>query len=125
MYERRHAPASLRLRCISGTRCGRTSGPAGAEFGVRRGIRRMTSGMSAQTQEHPGPDRLVRKIGEGGMGVVHLGLDGADRQVAVKVLHPHVAADLKARDRLVREVETMRRVRSPYVAEVIDAELVG
>ncbi|MFI7707326.1 serine/threonine-protein kinase [Nonomuraea sp. NPDC049480] len=81
--------------------------------------------MSAQTQEHLGPYRLVRKIGEGGMGVVHLGLDGADRQVAVKVLHPHVAADLKARDRLVREVETMRRVRSPYVAEVIDAELVG
>jgi serine/threonine protein kinase len=68
---------------------------------------------------------VVRKIGEGGMGVVHLGLDGAGREVAIKVLHPHVAADLKARDRLVREVETMRRVRSPYVAEVIDAELMG
>ncbi|TMS00641.1 serine/threonine-protein kinase [Nonomuraea basaltis] len=81
--------------------------------------------MSTQTQEHLGPYRLVRKIGEGGMGVVHLGLDGAGREVAIKVLHPHVAADLKARDRLVREVETMRRVRSPYVAEVIDAELVG
>ncbi len=59
------------------------------------------------------------------MGVVHLGLDGEGREVAIKVLHPHVAADLKARDRLTREVETMRRVRSPYVAEVIDAELVG
>ncbi|NUR88028.1 MAG: protein kinase, partial [Nonomuraea sp.] len=67
----------------------------------------------------------VRKIGEGGMGVVHLGLDGEGREVAIKVLHPHVAADLKARDRLTREVETMRRVRSPHVAEVIDAELVG
>ncbi|MGN9837274.1 serine/threonine-protein kinase [Nonomuraea sp. H19] len=81
--------------------------------------------MSTQTQEHLGPYRLVRKIGEGGMGIVHLGVDGAGREVAVKVLHPHVAADLKARDRLFREVETMRRVLSPYVAEVIDADLVG
>ncbi|WP_188189154.1 serine/threonine-protein kinase [Nonomuraea sp. SYSU D8015] len=81
--------------------------------------------MSAQTQEHLGPYRLIRKIGEGGMGVVHLGVDGRGREVAVKVLHPHVAADLKARDRLVREVETMRRVRNQYVAEVVDAELAG
>ena len=57
--------------------------------------------------------------------MVHLGIDGDGREVAIKVLHPHVAADLKARDRLTREVETMRRVRSPYVAEVLDAELVG
>ncbi|MEV0344860.1 serine/threonine-protein kinase [Nonomuraea sp. NPDC050680] len=81
--------------------------------------------MSTQAQEQLGPYRVIEKIGEGGMGVVHLGLDGAGRKVAIKVLHQHVAADLKARDRLVREVETMRRVRSPYVAEVIDAELTG
>ncbi|MEV1005731.1 serine/threonine-protein kinase [Nonomuraea sp. NPDC050202] len=81
--------------------------------------------MSTQTYEHLGPYRVVRKIGEGGMGVAHLGLDGAGREVAIKVLHPHVAADLKARDRLFREVETMRRVRSSYVAEVLDAELSG
>ncbi|MEV0621325.1 serine/threonine-protein kinase [Nonomuraea sp. NPDC050404] len=81
--------------------------------------------MSTQAPERLGPYRLIRKIGEGGMGVVHLGLDGEGREVAIKVLHPHVAADLKARDRLTREVETMRRVRSPFVAEVIDAELVG
>ncbi|SDH77484.1 Serine/threonine protein kinase [Sinosporangium album] len=75
--------------------------------------------------ERLGPYRLVRKLGEGGMGVVHLGVDDEGSEVAVKVLHSHVAADLKARDRLTREVETMRRVRSPYVAEVMDAELSG
>ncbi|MGW4797229.1 LysE family transporter, partial [Nonomuraea sp. NPDC004297] len=32
----------------------------------------------------------------GGMGVVHLGLDGEGQEVAIKVLHPHVAADPKA-----------------------------
>ncbi|GAA3141098.1 hypothetical protein GCM10010466_35180 [Planomonospora alba] len=83
--------------------------------------------MTGDTQapERLGPYRLLRKIGEGGMGAVHLGLDEDGREVAVKVLHPHVAADLKARDRLTREVETMRRVRSPYVAEVLDARLSG
>ena len=81
--------------------------------------------MSTRTHEQLGPYRLIEKIGEGGMGVVHLGLDGAGREVAVKVLHPHVAADLKARDRLAREVESMRRVRSRYVAEMLDAELTG
>ncbi|SDQ39342.1 Serine/threonine protein kinase [Thermostaphylospora chromogena] len=88
------------------------------------GVEAMTAGET-QALERLGPYRLIRKIGEGGMGVVYLALDERGRQLAVKVLHPHVAADLKARDRLVREVETMRRVRSPYVAEVVDAQLMG
>ncbi|GAA1310561.1 hypothetical protein Psi02_39460 [Planotetraspora silvatica] len=82
--------------------------------------------MSAtEAPERIGPYRLLRPLGEGGMGVVHLGLDVEGREVAVKVLHPHVASDLKARDRLTREVETMRRVRSRRVAEVLDADLTG
>ncbi|MFG1696050.1 serine/threonine-protein kinase [Nonomuraea sp. NPDC049309] len=86
----------------------------------------MTSGTSStHAQDMLGPYRVLRKIGEGGMGVAHLGIDPAGRHVAIKVLHPHVAADLKARDRLIREVETMRRVRSRYVAEVIDAQIAG
>ncbi|GAA3839507.1 hypothetical protein GCM10022226_72280 [Sphaerisporangium flaviroseum] len=85
----------------------------------------MTGERVPETLDRLGPYRLLRRLGEGGMGVVHLGLDQEGREVAVKVLHPHVAADLKARDRLTREVETMRRVRSPRVAEVLDAELTG
>ncbi|MEV7964923.1 serine/threonine-protein kinase [Sphaerisporangium sp. NPDC088356] len=85
----------------------------------------MTGETVPETLDRLGPYRLLRRLGEGGMGVVHLGLDQEGREVAVKVLHPHVAADLKARDRLTREVETMRRVRSPRVAEVLDAELTG
>ncbi|GAA1266917.1 hypothetical protein GCM10009677_19090 [Sphaerisporangium rubeum] len=85
----------------------------------------MTGERVPDTMERLGPYRLLRRLGEGGMGVVHLALDEEGRQVAVKVLHPHVAADLKARDRLTREVETMRRVRSPRVAEVLDARLTG
>ncbi|GII79430.1 hypothetical protein Sru01_44120 [Sphaerisporangium rufum] len=72
-----------------------------------------------------GPYRLLRRLGEGGMGVVHLALDPRDRQVAVKVLRSEVAGDDLARRRLAREVETMRRVRSRHIAEVLDADVTG
>src|SRR6266571_4061094 len=70
-----------------------------------------------------GPYRVLERIGEGGMGVVYLATDSEQRPVAVKVLRPAVAGDPDARRRLAREVETMRRVRSPFVAGVIDADV--
>ena len=72
-----------------------------------------------------GPYRLLEKIGEGGMGVVYLARDSDGRTVAVKVLGPAVSSDPNARRRLFREVETMRRVRSRYVAEILDADVNG
>ncbi|WP_432489210.1 protein kinase domain-containing protein [Kineococcus sp. SYSU DK018] len=70
-----------------------------------------------------GDYRLDRVVGEGGMGVVWLALDGDHRAVALKVLKPHIATDPDARARLAREVETLERVRSPRVAEVISADV--
>jgi predicted Ser/Thr protein kinase len=81
--------------------------------------------MTAQDDapERLGPYRLLQRLGEGGMGVVYLAADPGQRRVAVKALRPAIAADPNARRRLAREVETMRRVRSPFVAEVIDADV--
>jgi serine/threonine protein kinase len=73
--------------------------------------------------EHIGRYRLLEKIGEGGMGVVHLAADPQGRHVAIKVLRPGVAADQTALRRLAREVDSMRRVHSPHVAEIIDADV--
>jgi len=72
-----------------------------------------------------GPYRLQDRLGEGGMGVVHLARDPEGRPVAVKVLQPLGSEGVNARRRLAREVETMRRVRSQYVAEVLDADVTG
>lgn len=72
-----------------------------------------------------GPYRLLSPLGKGGFGEVHLALDAEGRTVAVKVLHPHIAADGSAITRLAREVETMLRVRGPHIAEVLDASLSG
>ena len=59
------------------------------------------------------------------MGVVHRALDPQGSMVAVKVLRPDTTESMNARLRLAREVETMRRVRSPFVAEVLDADVTG
>jgi serine/threonine protein kinase len=72
-----------------------------------------------------GPYRLQERLGEGGMGVVHLARDADGQPVAIKVLRNVGYADPNGRRRLIREVETMRRVRSPYVAEVLDADVTG
>lgn len=72
-----------------------------------------------------GDYRLVERIGAGGMGVVHLGVDRTGRAVAVKVLRDHVAADDSARERLAREFDSLSRVAHPAVAGIVDADLDG
>jgi len=83
--------------------------------------------MAAQDRipDRLGPYRLRERIGEGGMGAVYLARDRDRRMVAVKVLHSRVAEEPNARRRLAREVEAMRRVHSPFVAEVLDADVTG
>ncbi|GAA0575873.1 serine/threonine-protein kinase [Actinomadura livida] len=73
--------------------------------------------------ERIGHYRVLDTLGEGGMGVVHLGADSEGRNVAIKVLRPAVAGDATARRRLAREVDSMRRVHSPHVAEILDADV--
>jgi serine/threonine kinase PknH len=83
--------------------------------------------MAAQDRipDRLGPYRLRERIGEGGMGAVYLARDRNRQMVAVKVLHSRVAEEPNARRRLAREVEAMRRVHSPFVAEVLDADVTG
>jgi hypothetical protein len=65
---------------------------------------------------------LLTKIGEGGMGVVHLARRADGPRVALKVLRPHIVGDDEARRRLEREVGSLSRVRSKWVAEIVDAD---
>lgn len=69
-----------------------------------------------------GAYRLIARIGEGGMGVVHLAEAPDGRRVALKVLRPHIIGDQEARQRLDREVTLLRRVHSPRIAEIVDAD---
>ncbi|MBB5982336.1 serine/threonine-protein kinase [Kribbella solani] len=76
-----------------------------------------------EVEERVGPYRLIRRLGQGGMGVVYLA-EGPERQeVALKVLRSHVADDPIARARLQREATTLRKVSHPGVAGILDHDL--
>ena len=74
--------------------------------------------------------RLVRRLGEGGMGIVYEAFDAElDRRVALKVLrHPVRGQSPEAnarRARLVREAQAMARVSHANVVPVFDAGTAG
>ncbi|GLX04444.1 hypothetical protein Misp03_13710 [Microbispora sp. NBRC 16548] len=72
-----------------------------------------------------GPYRLVRRLGEGGMGTVYLGEAPDGTRAAVKLLHHTIAADPDFRRRFRREVEAAKRVARFCTAAVLDAEVDG
>ena len=67
---------------------------------------------------------VVRLLGEGGMGRVYLArqLD-LGRQVVVKVMHDHIAADPKFCERFQRETLLMARFQHPFAVTLYDASL--
>src|SRR5262249_38405872 len=68
-----------------------------------------------------GKYRVGRLLGEGGMGYVllahHLLLD---QQVAIKFLHAEVAREAQIVERFLREARAAAKVKSEYVAAVLD-----
>ncbi len=87
-------------------------------------VRRYRGRVSVQ----PSPARtvgdyeLLARLGEGGMGVVHLARKPGGPRVALKVLRPHIVGDHEARARLAREVGSLERIRSRWIAEIVDAD---
>src|SRR5712692_7475933 len=65
--------------------------------------------------------RILEQVGSGGMSVVYRGLDTAlEREVAVKVLHPHLARKEDSRRRLTREAKAVAKLQHPNILEVFD-----
>src|SRR4029453_2287675 len=65
--------------------------------------------------------RIVRLLGEGGMGAVYEGENvRIHRRVAIKILHPAAAANVDAVQRFEREAQAAGRIGSDHIVEVID-----
>ncbi|MGB1278054.1 MAG: protein kinase domain-containing protein, partial [Nannocystaceae bacterium] len=64
---------------------------------------------------------IACEVGHGGMAVVYRGRDTVlDREVAVKVLHPHLSAREESRMRLRREALTVAKLRHENILEIYD-----
>src|SRR6476660_9714763 len=82
--------------------------------------------MSASTNSRIGSElagyRLEALIGRGGMGVVYRARDLAlDRDVALKLLAPHLAEDLSFRERFLTESRVAASLEHPNVVPIHDA----
>ncbi|GAA3099874.1 MULTISPECIES: serine/threonine-protein kinase [Nonomuraea] len=74
-----------------------------------------------ESPQRVGPYTLIRKLGEGGMGVVHLAHDPAGRPVALKTMRADLAGQEEFRRRFGKESEAARRVARFCTAPVLDA----
>ncbi len=65
--------------------------------------------------------QILEQIGSGGMSVVYRGLDTSlEREVAVKVLHPHLALKLESRKRFSQEARAVAKLKHPNILEIFD-----
>jgi tRNA A-37 threonylcarbamoyl transferase component Bud32 len=65
--------------------------------------------------------RVIRKLGQGGMGTVYLGHDTVlDRQVALKVMLVSLLAETVSRERFLREARATARVKCDHVVTIHD-----
>jgi serine/threonine protein kinase/tetratricopeptide (TPR) repeat protein len=94
----------------------------GSETGdIREGATQPISFKPTLTVEpvHIGRYTVVRKLGEGGMGVVYAAYDeDLDRKVALKLLRGSLAKDERGRVRIRREAQALARLSHPNVVQV-------
>lgn len=68
-----------------------------------------------------GPYRIIRKLGEGGMGVVYEAMnDAIERRVAIKVLHPDYSNDRETASRFFDEARAVNRIEHPSLVQISD-----
>ncbi len=68
-----------------------------------------------------GPYRIIRKLGQGGMGAVYEALHQTlGRHVAIKVLHPEVARNEEFAMRFANEARASNIVDHPDVVQITD-----
>jgi Tol biopolymer transport system component/tRNA A-37 threonylcarbamoyl transferase component Bud32 len=81
----------------------------------------VTGAPAGLAQALQGRYRIERELGQGGMATVYLARDlRHERQVAVKVLRPELAAVIGA-ERFLREIKTTANLQHPHILGLIDS----
>ena len=70
--------------------------------------------------------QLLKRVGHGGMAVVYQARDlSLLREVAVKVLHPHLAEQPASRARIQREAQAVAKLQHPDILQIFDSAGAG
>jgi serine/threonine-protein kinase len=65
--------------------------------------------------------RLLHEVGQGGMAIVYRAVDETlKREVAIKVLHQHLASEPESKARLQREAQSVAKLRHENILEIFD-----
>src|SRR5882672_7781439 len=85
---------------------------------------RRGSPVGHQTMEQakiPERYRLLREVGQGGMAIVYRAIDETlKREVAIKILHQHLASEPESKARLQREAQSVAKLRHENILEIFD-----
>jgi tRNA A-37 threonylcarbamoyl transferase component Bud32 len=69
----------------------------------------------------PSRYRIIEEVGQGGMAVVYRAQDETlGREVAVKVLHPHLLSEAESRARLQREAQAVAKLNHDGILQIFD-----
>lgn len=64
---------------------------------------------------------VLEEVGQGGMAIVYRGLDRSlKREVAIKILHPHLAKERESKQRFQREAQAVAKLRHDNILEIYD-----
>ena len=86
-------------------------------FGHSEGILAMMENLPSEI----GPYRVVRKLGEGGMGAVYEAVHQViNRRVAIKVLHPEAGRSTETINRFINEARAANLTHHPGLVQITD-----
>ena len=83
----------------------------------------MTNTLIGQTL---GKYEIIESVGSGGMAEVYRALQQPlEREVAIKVLHPHLTANEDIQNRFFREAKAIASLRHPHIIQIYDYDVKG
>jgi len=99
----------------------------GGDFEVQGGT--LKSPLEPRLPEQIGSFRVLKAMASGGMGDIYLakqtGAEGFEREVVLKVLHPHLARDVNFAKALVDEAKITVRLHHPNIVQMFNLERQG
>lgn len=116
-----------RLTCKKCQQLVRIVPAPGGDFEVQGGT--LKSPLEPRLPEQIGSFRILKAMASGGMGDIYLakqvGAEGFEREVVLKVLHPHLARDVNFAKALVDEAKITVRLHHPNIVQMFNLERHG